>query len=315
MSLLRGLALVLPLTLPLLASAQLGLLWSADQGSMEAGWLYTDLNGDGLEELIKEDGLGTVFLDGDGSYATVWSVVDPAPDSNAWFSLAAREGNSFIFTRVNTTSQQSEVLVYNAMANAPAWTSGTLSGVLYRTTSDDLYGTGQKQLAAAWNRLVGTAYASGWRVWNLATGAVSYNPGEGAGYLIGPWSGPMETTAASQLIFNRYPSAGSPTLECWGIPVVAVAAPAARPEQLGLQAWPNPFNPVCRIALAHAPAGDFSLRITNVRGALVREIALVGNGGPLELVWDGRNQQGRPLPSGSYQVMAAGEAIGVTLVH
>jgi hypothetical protein len=300
--------------LPLGAFAQLTQLWSVDQGDSEYGWCQYDINGDGLLELIKEDGLGTTFLDGADFYSVLWTVVDPDPDANAWFSLAAFSGDDLVFTRVNTTSQQSEVLVWPALASNPSWTSGTLNGVLYRVDADPLYSSGIVQLSAAWNRLQGSSYFSNWRVWNLGSGAVSHNPAEAAGYLAGPWTGPVETSLPSQLYLNRYANDGSVTLECWGS-ATAVGENGVRPTTPGLAAWPNPFNPACRISLEHSPAGPFDLRITDLRGALVRRFELSGNGGPLQLVWDGRNQQGRPVASGSYRVEAGGEHLGVTLLR
>lgn len=299
--------------LPLAANAQLTQLWSVGQGDTEYGWCQYDLNDDGLLELIKEDGLGTTFLDGADFYSVVWSVVDPNPDTNAWFSLAGKSGDDYIFTRVNTTSQQSEVMVWPVLASNAAWSSGTLNGTLYRVDADPLFSNGIVQLSAAWNRLQGSSYFSNWRVWNLGSGTVSHNPAEAPGYLAGPWSGPVESTQPSQLLLNRYANDGSVTLECWGS-AVAVAPEPERPDTPLLSAWPNPFNPVCRFALSRTPVGPFTVRITDLRGAVVRTFQPVGNGGPLQLVWDGRNQQGRPLASGRYGVEAGGERLAVTLL-
>lgn len=299
---------------PLVAQAQLSQLWSVDQGETEYGWCQYDINGDGLLELIKEDGLGTSFLDGSDLYSVLWTVVDPDPETDAWFSLAGFSGGDLVFTRVNTTTQQSEVLVWPALASNPSWTSGALNGVLYRVDMDPLFGNGIVQLSAAWNRLQGSSYFSNWRVWNLGSGAVSHNPTEAAGYLAGPWSGPVESSQPAQLYLNRYGNDGSVRLECWGS-ITAVSDDRVRPSSPGLEAWPNPFNPVCRIRLEQSPPGDFSVRITDLRGALVRRFELEGHGGPLELIWDGRNQQGRPLASGRYLVQAGESVLGVTLLR
>lgn len=66
---------------------------------------------------------------------------------------------------------------------------------------------------------------------------------------------------------------------------------------------PNPFNPSTTIRFA-VPAGSpqpYSLRIYDVRGALVRELGAgqIG-GGNHEVRWDGRDERGAPVSSGVY---------------
>ncbi len=294
------------------AVAQVNLRWTVDQGSTETGWLWEDLNGDGLAELIKEDGLGTSFLDGDNDYASLWTVVDPEPEDDSWFSLAHREGSLVVFTRVNSTSQTSQILVYNLYGSQPLWTSTTLAGVLYRVSLGEFSGSGNTEVAAAWNRL-DTVYLSAFGSWRLSNGAVTHAPVEAIGYLAGPWGGAVENASEDLLFCNRYLSDGSAILECYGPANSAVGDPGpARPERMELAVRPNPFNPSCRIRLTAVPRTPISVRVHDLRGALRRQWQLpAGYSG--ELLWDGRDQQGRALASGVYVVDIPGGQQLVTL--
>jgi flagellar hook assembly protein FlgD len=66
---------------------------------------------------------------------------------------------------------------------------------------------------------------------------------------------------------------------------------------------PNPFNPTTtiRFIVPAGPERDYSLRVYDVRGALVREL---GNGriggGSHDVRWDGRDGRGAPVSSGVY---------------
>jgi len=68
------------------------------------------------------------------------------------------------------------------------------------------------------------------------------------------------------------------------------------------QAYPNPFNPVTKIAYSVRDAGRVSIRVFNVAGRAVRtlldeEMAAGTNG---HVVWDGRNDGGERCSSGVY---------------
>jgi hypothetical protein len=79
----------------------------------------------------------------------------------------------------------------------------------------------------------------------------------------------------------------------------AMEAPP-RPPQLGTP-FPNPFNPVVTIPLLTDRPGRARLSIYDARG---RQVALLWDGdlpaGAHALVWRGRDDRGRPAPSGVY---------------
>jgi len=83
----------------------------------------------------------------------------------------------------------------------------------------------------------------------------------------------------------------------------ATAAPDAppSPEAPRLEAWPNPFNPSTRLVFQLAAPGRARLELLDLQG---RRLRLLTEGqwpaGEQVLAWDGRDEAGRPLPSGVY---------------
>jgi hypothetical protein len=75
-------------------------------------------------------------------------------------------------------------------------------------------------------------------------------------------------------------------------------APAA---VLSARAYPNPFNPATTIALTIPRAGEVSLKVYDLRGALVRTL-VAGEmpAGTHQVVWDGTSDAGRAVASGIY---------------
>jgi len=96
------------------------------------------------------------------------------------------------------------------------------------------------------------------------------------------------------------------------------AAPACRPSAVGdgpavppvgllVQAHPNPFNPQVNLRVSLPAAGLARVGIVDVRGRRVRQlVSEVLPAGTLDLQWNGRNDQGRNLPSGTYFVQVRG---------
>jgi len=66
-------------------------------------------------------------------------------------------------------------------------------------------------------------------------------------------------------------------------------------------AQPNPFNPSTRIEMSVPDAGPARLAIVDLGGRVVRTLVdEVCEGGLRSVIWDGRDDAGRPLPSGVY---------------
>lgn len=74
--------------------------------------------------------------------------------------------------------------------------------------------------------------------------------------------------------------------------------PAAGPQ---LQVGPNPFNPRAIVTAMLDQDGPVRLDVFDARGRRVNRLAdRFAAAGPLRWVWDGCDQQGRPLPGGVY---------------
>ncbi len=74
---------------------------------------------------------------------------------------------------------------------------------------------------------------------------------------------------------------------------------------------PNPFNPSTRLRFALDRAGEASLDVYDVAGRLVRSFpAAAYVAGAHEVAWDGRDETGRPVASGVYQVVLSARVDG-----
>jgi hypothetical protein len=90
-----------------------------------------------------------------------------------------------------------------------------------------------------------------------------------------------------------------------------VDAGTGRPLPLRVQlepSYPNPFNPETRIAFLLPHPALVSLRVYAVSGRVVRTLADgLREAGPHQLLWDGRDDRGRPAPSGTYFLRLAAD--------
>jgi len=95
---------------------------------------------------------------------------------------------------------------------------------------------------------------------------------------------------------------------------VPVAAP---PGTLRLDAaWPNPFNPNTNLRYALPHDGDVVVAIHDLQGRLVRTLVRgTQSAGEHQVMWDGRGDDGRTVPSGPYvgRVSGGGQVRSVKL--
>ncbi len=88
---------------------------------------------------------------------------------------------------------------------------------------------------------------------------------------------------------------------------------AILPGACKISASPNPFNATVKIGLENAVSDD--LRIFDIRGRLVREIAIEPNiNGRCELLWDGTDSSGNGLGSGVYFIASPGNSTKTPIV-
>ena len=76
---------------------------------------------------------------------------------------------------------------------------------------------------------------------------------------------------------------------------------------------PNPFNPSTSIAFTVAEPGSVELAVYAATGQRVRTlVSRIMSAGTHEVVWDGRDDSGRPVSSGVYlSRLATGKSIAV----
>lgn len=294
------------------SQAQIVQKWTVTEADVVVSWAWPDLNGDGIQELVMEDGVSSWFFDGADTYTQVWVVEDPSSTANTLFQLWLQEAGWLVFRQQNSTDQQARLDIYQAGGASPVWSTSPLPGNITEGGIGDVDGDGQLELAYSWHFWDGSAYTSHWTVRDLATGLVELAEQTGAGFLAGPFLANVEGSELEELLLNWYWTSGGSELVCWGSNSVAVAPPL-RPGRPGLSARPNPFNPLCIIRL-DGVSQALDLAIFNLRGEEVRRLPLAGTG-VREVVWDGLDQQGRPAPSGAYVARAGSASLRVTLAR
>jgi hypothetical protein len=93
-------------------------------------------------------------------------------------------------------------------------------------------------------------------------------------------------------------------------PVVSAGAGMSIPRDFSLhQNYPNPFNPQTVIRYDIGAPSAATLRVFNVLGQRVRTLASGSHAaGSYQIVWDGRNDDGKSLASGIYFVLLEASA-------
>ena len=81
---------------------------------------------------------------------------------------------------------------------------------------------------------------------------------------------------------------------------------AFRSEALRLRGYPNPFNPTMTLVVEQlaANARPVVVEVFDILGRVVRQLQLPSVADRTEVVWDGCDGSGQPLPSGIYFVRA-----------
>jgi hypothetical protein len=90
---------------------------------------------------------------------------------------------------------------------------------------------------------------------------------------------------------------------------VITAVPVSEKPALArlLRNYPNPFNPITRVQFTLDRSAQVSLRVFDVQGRVVRTLLdSYLSSGPRVIAWDGRDDRGRQLPSGTYFLRLVG---------
>jgi len=110
------------------------------------------------------------------------------------------------------------------------------------------------------------------------------------------FSVPVEGNGRVELIESQLSDADG------GLMSIGSAASVRRPEGYALQQnHPNPFNAGTVIPFEMGDAGDWTVRVYNVAGQMIRSFSgTAGGHGLVNVSWDGTDQNGRPVGSGMY---------------
>ena len=72
------------------------------------------------------------------------------------------------------------------------------------------------------------------------------------------------------------------------------------PRDFALTNYPNPFNPTTTIGLSLPVASDWSVRIYNIAGQLVKDYSGYAEAGSVNVTWNGSDNNGSSVASGIY---------------
>jgi hypothetical protein len=113
-------------------------------------------------------------------------------------------------------------------------------------------------------------------------------------------------TAYAAWTDERMPASGGTNKEVWfkiGTDILVTGAPVTEAPAFArlLRNYPNPFNPATRIQFTLPRDAQVSLRVFDVQGRLVRTlIDSYVAAGPRTVDWDGKDNSGATLASGTY---------------
>ncbi len=90
-------------------------------------------------------------------------------------------------------------------------------------------------------------------------------------------------------------------------PSLSTAGDVPATPSLRLTAYPNPFNPLTTLAFELPRPGPVLLEVFAVDGSRVRRLLVAEHpAGPGRVIWDGRDDAGRPVPSATYLARLVG---------
>lgn len=72
------------------------------------------------------------------------------------------------------------------------------------------------------------------------------------------------------------------------------------PDRVTVTAVPNPFNPSTTVKLRGVVEGPVTVVVHDAAGRIVKRLLGAARSGSCDLVWDGRDEQGRAATSGAY---------------
>lgn len=205
-------------------------------------------------------------------------VVVTAPDSLTIPATGGTVVYDVAITNTTTADIQATVKVEALLPNGSAYPITTVPNVLFRA-GETVVRTGIRQDVPA----------------SAPAGTYALRVGVG--------SGALGVIDVDEFTFEKLPVAGTGAIvETWAThgwgarvsaPPLAVAAPKVHP---------NPFNPRTTISFTLDRSGPATVQVFDAAGRLVKTLLAGGSleAGDHSVEWDGRDDAGRPMPSGTY---------------
>jgi len=226
----------------------------------------------------------------------------PAPLRYAWFLVAlaaacplateVRAGALSATSAVGTLDSCSPVVTIEAPAGGEAFNAAAVETLRWRIVEDLFAAGGRPVRVELWDEAA--------VVWTDSVAA----PVDGAGLLA--WTVPDLQLPRARLIISAVDSFGFVGIDTSAVFAVhngLTDVHGARPPARDLLApnVPNPFNPRTTLRFELIAGATVELAVFDVSG---RRIATLASGhraaGRHEAVWQGRDDDGRPVPSGVY---------------
>ncbi|HRX52498.1 MAG TPA: FlgD immunoglobulin-like domain containing protein [Candidatus Krumholzibacteria bacterium] len=248
---------------------------------------------------------------------------DPSRPGTVWacsqYEVKRTDGQGYEWSRdvtqlVGLDPQSDGLLGVAAGPDGVAWV-GSSNGLYrldaenglvqrYHPTTSDLPGANITPLLVSpdgvlWMTNFDSEGFTGALVWFDGVEFGSIGPAEGLPHAQ-IWDSEVRSTETGYELWLSCASRGLGVLSVTTDQTSAAGAAPARPAHL--DAFPNPFNPSVTLSFAMERAGAADLDVFDLHGRRVRTLL---RGAPLaagrvELTWDGRDGDGRALPSGVY---------------
>lgn len=305
----RRLLVILLFALPFHSFAQYQQEWQIDQNYYEQGILFFDYNEDGKIDLTKILGNGFGVYDGNNDWSQLWTVID---DDYEYVSIwdIYTDSNDSRFAIVTATNWENnpgfKIEGFTPLAETPEWSSGHMPGSVMRIDKEDLDNDNEIEIILGYNEYLDEeeAYNSRFVILDLSTGAVEFQSNLYNAYMDGPYVGDIDSDDSVEILVNLYDiAAQTSTLHVFSIDgETSVSTKSLVPDDIELgQNFPNPFNPGTVIPVNLKKPASAKVTVVDILG---RKIAILHNGtlqsGLHQFYWNGRNQGGQPVSSGTY---------------